>query len=128
MAVGPAETMVPLGRELTVVDGSCGVAEGPLETMVPRFPGQGVTSGCGVAAGPIELPHRREDGSEAQNDCAPRSHTLDALKGSADWKRRFKHVAALSLSSQLSSSKFGLREAAQIVNLCTLRISGWCEE
>ena len=54
-----------LGRELTVVAGSCGVAVGPIETMVPRLPGQGVNGSCCVAVGPMVpgLPGQKVNGN-----------------------------------------------------------------
>ena len=59
MAVGPIETMVPrlAGQGVSGKWRYCGVAVGPIETMVPGFPGQGVSGKwlyCGVAVGPIE--------------------------------------------------------------------------
>ena len=44
LAVGPIETMVPRlpGQKVSGNWRHCGVAVGPIETMVPRIPGQKV--------------------------------------------------------------------------------------
>lgn len=55
VAVGPIQTMVPrlFGQ---VCHRNCGVAAGPIETMVRRFAGHGVSGNCAVAAGARKEP------------------------------------------------------------------------
>ena len=64
------------GRELTVIYGNSTPAVGPIETMVPGLPGQGVNGNSSPAVGPIEtiIPGLPGQGIESNSTPPYRHH------------------------------------------------------